>query len=67
MPKNIIPELLLFISGGSICFAGCILLIAKRKKLSLEVWIPLLALCIFGMIGFFAVAICLAAAFVIAS
>ena len=32
MPKDIIPELLLFISGGSICFAGCILLIAKRKK-----------------------------------
>ena len=44
-----------------------VVIVAKRKKMAYEVWVPILIICILCAIGTSFVAVCLAAAFVMAT
>ena len=66
MPNDIVKKVLLLFLGSLFFLLIAFLVIKRRKKMSLEVWIALLALCVFGFIGLFFVAICTAAPFVTA-
>lgn len=66
IPENIMKIVITLLLGGALCLIAGVVTICTRKKISLEVWISLLALCVLGMIGFFAVAICMVGALVAA-
>lgn len=66
IPENIMDKIIILLLGGTLCLIVGVVTICLRKKMPLEVWISLLALCVLGMIGFFAVAICMVGALVAA-
>ena len=67
MPADIMGKVILMVLCAVICKVAGIIISANRKKMPYVVWIPLLALCVMGAIGLLAVALCLAAAFTIAT
>ena len=67
LPENILGIVISMIVGAALCILAGIFVIVKRKKMPYEVWIPLLSLFILGTIGLIAVALCLTAAFTIAT
>ena len=67
MPTDILGKVILMVLGAVMCKVAGIIVSANRKKMPYEVWIPLLALCAMGAIGLLGVALCLAAAFTIAT
>lgn len=67
LPENILGIVISMIVGAVVCILAGVFIIAKRKKMPYEVWIPLLFLFVLGTIGLIAVALCLAAAFTIAT
>ena len=67
LPENITSIVISMIVGAVIFIFAGIFIIAKRKKMPYEVWIPLLSVFVLGSIGLIAVALCLAAAFTAAT
>ena len=67
IPSDVRPKLMRLI----LCTIGftviSVVIVAKRKKMAYEIWIPSLIICILCAIGSFFVAVCLAAAFVMAT
>ena len=67
LPENILGIVISMIVGAALCILAGVFVIVKRNKMPYEVWIPLLSLFVLGAIGLIAVALCLAAAFTIAT
>ena len=66
IPSDIMLKVLMLYLGAIGFVIVSILIVRRRKKLPLELWISGLAICILGAIGMSFVATCVAAAFVIA-
>ena len=67
IPSDVRPKMILLILGAIGFAAISVVIVAKRKKMAYEVWVPSLIICILCAIGTFFVAVCLAAAFVMAT
>ena len=67
LPENLLGIVISMIVGAAVCILSGIFIIVKRKKMPYEVWIPLFVLSALGTVGLIAVALCLAAAFTIAT
>ena len=63
MPLDIKHKIILLLISAGIFFAAGTTIFIKRRKMPLEVWIPLFALCATFCVGLLFVAICLAAIF----
>ena len=66
MSESIVEKIILLLIGGFLCSIAAVIVICNRKKLSIEIFISLLALCILGAVGFFFVSICIGGALVAA-
>ena len=66
IPNDVVQKLILLVLGASAFLIVVVLVVKNKKKMSLEVWIPLVALCVLGTIGMLLVSICVATLFVIA-
>lgn len=67
IPSDVQPKMILLVLCAIVFTVISVVIVAKRKKLAYEVWIPILIICILCAIGISFVAICLAAAFVMAT
>ena len=67
IPSDVRPKMILLVLGAIGFAVISVVIVAKRKKMAYEVWVPSLIICILCAVGTFLVAICLAAAFVMAT
>ena len=67
IPSDVRPKMILLVLCAIVFTVISVVIVAKRKKMAYEVWVPILIICILCAIGTSFVAICLAAAFVMAT
>ena len=63
MPLDIKYKIILLLTGAGILFVAGFIILIKRRKMPLEIWIPLFALCATFCFGLLFVTICMAAIF----
>lgn len=66
LPEDIQGRVLLLILGGLLLLLGGAVVLRTRKRMPMEAWIALLALCVIGALGCLGVVVCTSALFVIA-
>ena len=67
IPSDVQPKMILLVLCAIVFTVISVVIVAKRKKMAYEVWVPILIICILCAIGTSFVTICLAAAFVMAT